>query len=110
MYWLYLFLAISSEVLGTSFLKLSNGFSVLYPSLIAVCCFLFSFYFLSLTLKYVPVGIIYAIWSGAGIFFISLIGVIFFKQSLDIAALIGMSLIILGVIIIYTLSDSLRIN
>jgi small multidrug resistance pump len=75
-----------------------------------VCCFLFSFYFLSLTLKYVPVGIIYAIWSGAGIFFISLIGVIFFKQSLDIAALIGMSLIILGVIIIYTLSDSLRIN
>jgi len=110
MYWLYLCLAIGFEVLGTSFLKLSNSFSELYPSIISVFCFLFSFYFLSLTLKYISVGIVYAIWSGAGIIFISLIGIIFFKQTLDVAALIGMSFIILGVIIIYTLSNSLRIH
>lgn len=98
----YLFLgaAIIFEVIGTSFLKAAQGFTVLVPSLIVGVSYISAFYFLSLSLSSIPVGVAYAIWAGLGIVLISLVGYFFLHQSLDIAALMGMSLIIAGVVII----------
>lgn len=95
-----LFLAIICEVIATSSLKLSNGFTHLLYSIITIIGYCASFYVLSLALKTIPVGIAYAIWSGIGIVFISLIAWIFMKQTLDLAALIGMGFIMFGVVII----------
>ncbi|MCX8729351.1 QacE family quaternary ammonium compound efflux SMR transporter [Gilliamella sp. B2969] len=95
-----LFLAIICEVIATSSLKLSNGFTNLTYLVITIVGYSASFYLLSLALKTIPVGIAYAIWSGIGIVFISLIAWIFMKQTLDLAALIGMGFIMFGVVII----------
>lgn len=104
--WLFLAIAITGEVIATSFLKASNGFTQLAPSLVTVIGYAVAFYFLSLTLKTIPVGIAYAIWAGAGIVLISLGGVVFFGQKLDAPAVFGIGLIIAGVIVINTLSKS----
>ncbi len=101
-----LFIAIIAEVIGTSALKLSEGFTKLGPSLLVVVGYGFAFYFLSLVLKSIPVGIAYAIWAGVGIALITLIGVVFFKQSLDAPALAGIGLIIAGVAVINLFSKS----
>jgi small multidrug resistance pump len=106
MKWIYLSIAIVSEVIATSALKSSEGFTRLIPSVIVCVGYGFSFYFLSVTLKTIPIGIAYAIWSGAGITLISLIGYFLYKQQLDIPAFVGMSLIILGVVIINLFSKS----
>jgi small multidrug resistance pump len=106
MHWLYLFLAILAETIGTSFLKISNGFSQLLPSLIALSGFFISLFLLSIVLKYLPVGVVYAIWSGVGILLVTLVGYVFFKQNLDLAALVGIGLIMLGVVIIFTMSST----
>ena len=106
MHWLYLFLAILAETIGTSFLKISNGFSQLFPSLIALSGFLISLILLSFVLRYLPVGVVYAIWSGVGILLVTLVGYIFFRQNLDLPALVGIGFIILGVVIIFTLSST----
>lgn len=106
MKWIYLSIAILSEVIGTSALKSSNGFSKLIPSLIVLVSYSFSFYFLSLTLKTIPVGLSYAIWSGAGIILISLIGYFFYDQHLDTPAILGILLIGAGVVIINLFSKS----
>ncbi len=98
--YLYLSFAIVSEVIGTSALKLSDGFTKLYPSLAVVVCFSIAFYCMSLSLKGIPVNIVYAIWSGVGMALITLIGAVMFRQVPDMAAVIGISLIILGVIIL----------
>ncbi|WLT05867.1 DMT family transporter [Gilliamella apis] len=103
--YLLLFAAIICEVIATSSLKLSNGFTNLTFSIITIIGYSASFYILSLALKTIPVGIAYAIWSGIGIIIISLIAWIFLKQSLDLAALIGMGFIILGVVIINLFSN-----
>ena len=103
--YLLLFGAIICEVIATSSLKLSNGFTNLTFSIITIVGYSASFYILSLALKTIPVGIAYAIWSGIGIIIISLIAWIFLKQSLDLAALIGMGFIILGVVIINLFSN-----
>ena len=97
--------AIICEVIATSSLKLSNGFTNLVFSIITVIGYSASFYILSLALKTIPVGIAYAIWSGIGIIIISLIAWVFLKQSLDLAALIGMGFIIFGVVIINLFSN-----
>ena len=97
--------AIICEVIATSSLKLSNGFTNLVFSIITIIGYSASFYILSLALKTIPVGIAYAIWSGIGIIIISLIAWVFLKQSLDLAALIGMGFIIFGVIIINLFSN-----
>ena len=97
--------AIICEVIATSSLKLSNGFTNLVFSIITKIGYSASFYILSLALKTIPVGIAYAIWSGIGIIIISLIAWIFLKQSLDLAALIGMGFIIFGVVIINLFSN-----
>ncbi|MDR0261769.1 MAG: multidrug efflux SMR transporter [Sphingobacterium sp.] len=100
MKYIYLFLAIAAEILATTFLKKSEGFTLFKPTLICIVGYIVAFYFLSITLKYLPVGISYAIWSGVGIVAITLIGMFLFKQIPDTAAIIGMTLIVAGVIII----------
>jgi len=105
--YLYLSTAIVAEVIGTSALKASEGFTRLGPSLITILGYAAAFYFLSLTLKTIPVGIAYAIWSGVGIVLISLIGYALFRQTLDLPAIIGMALIIAGVAVINLFSRTM---
>lgn len=102
--WLLLSLAIVSEVIGTSALKMSDGFTKFWPSMVVVIGYGLAFYLLSLTLKQIPVGVAYAIWAGAGIALITLIGWIVFKQSLDLAAVLGIALIISGVVVLQVFS------
>jgi len=104
--WVYLSVAILAEVIGTSFLKSAEGFTRLAPSLVVVIAYLVAFYFLSLTLKTLPVGVAYAVWAGAGVALIALAGYLFFGQSLDLAAIAGIGLIVAGVIVINVLSAS----
>ena len=98
--WLYLTLAILSEVAGTSALKFSEGFTRLVPSGIVVVGYAISFYFLSLTLKGIPIGVAYAIWSGAGTALVTLVAWAFLGQKLDAATGIGILLIIAGVLVL----------
>lgn len=93
-------LAITAEIIATSALKMSHGFSRLIPSIVVVVGYGATFFFLSLTLRSIPIGVAYAIWSGVGIAVITLIGWLFFKQSLDLAAVLGIGLIITGVLIL----------
>ncbi|MEO8654678.1 MAG: SMR family transporter [Ramlibacter sp.] len=104
--WLFLSIAIVSEVIATSALKASEGFSRLWPSLIVVAGYATAFYFLSLTLKTLPIGVVYAIWSGVGIALIALIGRLVFGQSLDAAAVVGLLLIVAGVVVINAFSKT----
>lgn len=106
MHWLILFIAIAAEVVATSALKASDGFSKLGPSLLVVGGYALAFYCLSLTLKTIPIGMAYAIWSGAGIVLTSLVAFLFFQQRLDAPALLGMGLIVAGVLIIQIFSNS----
>jgi small multidrug resistance pump len=106
--WFFLLLAIVSEVSATSVLRSTEGFSRLWPSLIVVAGYTSSFYFLSLTLKTIPVSITYAIWSGVGITLIALIAWLFFDQSLDIAAIIGLLLIVSGIIVLNLFSKTVK--
>lgn len=102
--WIYLAVAIVSEVIATSFLKAAEGFTRFWPSLAVVVGYLLAFYLLSLTLKTIPVGVAYAIWSGVGIVLIALSGWLFLGQSLDAPALAGLVLIIAGVAVINVFS------
>lgn len=104
--WIFLCLAVVSEVIGTSALKQSEGFTKLWPSVIVVIGFGFAFYFLSITLKVIPIGVAYAIWSGLGIVLISLIGWFWFDQKLDFAAIAGIALIGAGVLVMNLFSSS----
>jgi small multidrug resistance pump len=106
MKWGYLLIAIVAEVVGTSALKASQGFTLLLPSAIVVLGYLVAFYCLSLTLDRVPVGIAYALWSGIGIILISAVGWLWFDQALDTAAVIGVALIVAGVGVINLLSNA----
>ena len=106
MKWVYLLLAIVSEVVATSALKSSESFSRLWPSVLTVGGYGVAFYLLSLTLRELPVGIAYAIWSGVGIVLVSLAAVVLFGQKLDLPALIGMGPILAGVILINVCSTS----
>jgi small multidrug resistance pump len=106
MKWVFLSIAIIAEVIGTSALKSAEGFTKLVPSIIVILGYGIAFYFLSLTLKTIPVGIAYAIWSGVGIILISIIGYFFYKQTLDLPAIIGILLIMAGVIVINLFSKS----
>lgn len=104
--WILLAIAIAGEVTGTTALKASEGFTRFWPSIGAVVSYVVAFYFLALVLKTIPVGIAYAIWAGAGVAAIALIGLFFFGQKLDWAAITGIVLIIAGVVIINTMSSS----
>ncbi|WP_040677074.1 DMT family transporter [Nitratireductor pacificus] len=103
---LYLIVAILFEVVATTALKQSDGFTRLVPSLVTVIGYAVAFFFLSLTLRIMSVGIVYALWSGAGIVLITAIGWLWFRQALDAPALLGVALIIAGVLIINLFSRS----
>jgi len=104
--WLYLGVAIISEVAGTSALKSAEGFTRPGPSCVVVLGYTTAFYFLSLTLKTIPVGIAYAIWSGAGTALVVLIAWVFMGQKLDAAAGVGILLIIAGVLVLNLFSKA----
>ncbi len=106
MKWIYLIIAIITEVIATSALKESEGFTKAIPSLIVIIGYSMTFYFMSLTLREMSVGITYAIWSGMGILLITLIGYFRYNQILDAPAVLGMSLIALGIIILRFFSNS----
>ena len=106
MSWVYLMIAIVSEVIATSTLKATEGFTRLVPSVIVVVAYGASFYFLSLTLDEIPVGISYAIWSGIGIVLISAIGLVVYKQALSIPEIVGLVFIGVGIVIINLSSSS----
>ena len=106
MHWLYLAIAIISEVVATSALKATGGFTRWGPSLLVVTGYASVFYFLSLTLRSVPLGIAYAIWSGVGVSLVSIAGWVIYHQSLDAAALIGIAIIIAGVMVLNLFSKS----
>src|SRR5215211_4447997 len=97
MTYIYLFIAVVCEVIGTSALNATDGFTRFWPSALTVLGYGVAFYFLSLTVRTIPVGIVYAIWSGAGIVLIAGIACIHFGQKLDAPALLGLGLIIAGV-------------
>ncbi|MFZ6751089.1 DMT family transporter [Undibacterium sp. Ren11W] len=100
MNWLILSLAIVAEVIATSALKASEGFTRLFPSLLVAVGYSISFYCLSLTLKVIPVGVTYAIWSGVGVVLVSLAGWYLYGQALDLASMIGIALIVSGVMVL----------
>lgn len=106
MKWIFLVVAIIAEVVATIALKSSEGFTKLIPSVIVGIGYIVAFYFLSLTLKSMSVGIAYAIWSGIGTVFIALVAFFFFNQKLDLPAIIGLLLIVSGVIVINVFSNS----
>ncbi|MEH6565800.1 MAG: SMR family transporter [Halopseudomonas sp.] len=105
-HWVYLATAIVSEVIATSALKASEGFSKPLPTALVVVGYVVSFYFLALTLKTIPVGIAYAIWSGVGIVLISLVAWLLYRQELDLPALLGMGMIMAGVMVINLFSKT----
>lgn len=99
-------IAIVAEIIGTTALKSSQEFSKLIPSLIVIVAYGVAFYFLSVTLRSMPVGIAYAIWSGLGIVLISIVSLLLFGQKLDVPAMLGIGLIIAGVVVINLFSKS----
>jgi small multidrug resistance pump len=105
--YLYLGVAIVFEVIGTSALQASESLTRLGPSLLTVAAYAVSFLILALTLRTIPVGIAYALWSGIGMVLIAAVGWVWFKQSLDFPALIGLGLIVSGVVVVNAFSHSL---
>jgi len=106
MRYLYLALAILFEVIGSSFMQASDGFSKWLPSTIVVIAYSICFYFFSLALKAIPLGIAYAIWGGLGIVLTALISVVIFKHRLDAPAIIGIVLIVAGVVVMNVFSKT----
>lgn len=106
--WLLLALAIVAEVVGTSALKASEGFTRLVPSVVVVLGYAVAFYCLSLVLKTIPVGVTYAIWSGLGIVLITLVAWLVYGQTIDLAAVLGMGLIVAGVVVLQVFSVSAK--
>ena len=103
----WLLIAIAFEVAATSALKETQGFTRLIPSLVAVTGYALAFYFLSLPLRTLPVGVVYAIWCGGGIILITAIGWVIFQQALDFPAMVGVALILAGVLVINLFSRTI---
>lgn len=109
MNYLYLGIAIVAEVMATTMLKKAEAFTNIVPSLIVVGGYLCAFYFLSLTLKSMHLGIVYAIWSGLGMVLIAIAGKIFYQQEIDAAGILGIAFILMGVLVINLFSKSTNI-
>ncbi|KAJ03329.1 QacE family quaternary ammonium compound efflux SMR transporter [Sulfitobacter mediterraneus] len=105
-HYIWLFIAIVTETLGTTALQASQQFTRFWPSVAVVLFYGASFYFMALALKVMPVGIVYAIWSGLGIVLIAGIGFVLFGQKLDLPAVLGLGLIIAGIVVIHLFSGS----
>lgn len=106
MHYIFLFISILAEIVATTALKATNGFTNPLPTFVVLVGYLVAFYFFSLTLNVIPVGIAYAIWSALGIVFISLGGLLFYEQRLDGPAIVGIALIVCGVLVINLFSRS----
>ncbi|MEO9515700.1 MAG: SMR family transporter [Paracoccaceae bacterium] len=106
LHYVYLFIAVAAETIGTSALQASQQFTRLGPSIVVVIAYGLAFYLLSLTLRTLPVGIMYAIWSGLGIVLIAFIGWVVFGQRLDLPAILGMSMILGGILVIHLFSTA----
>ena len=104
--YLTLFFSVLAETIGTTALQASQQFTRLGPSVVVFLAYGVSFWLLSMTLRFMPVGVVYAIWSGVGIVFIAIIGFLVFRQSLDIAAVLGIGLIIAGIVVIQLFSNT----
>ncbi|WP_109311868.1 multidrug efflux SMR transporter [Ruegeria sp. AU67] len=104
--YLILLLAVFAETIGTTALQASQQFSRFWPSVLVVAGYGVAFYLLGLTLKFMPVGIVYAIWSGLGIVLIAIIGFIVFGQRLDWPAVLGLAMILAGILIIHLFSST----
>ena len=103
--YILLILAIGFEVLSTSFLKDTNGFTNFYPSLLVIIALCICLYLMSHSMKFIPVGIVYATWAGLGIVAIAIIGVIKYKQIPNVPTIIGLGLIVIGVAIVNLMND-----
>ncbi|WP_299827514.1 multidrug efflux SMR transporter [uncultured Roseobacter sp.] len=103
-YYLYLIAAVVMETIGTTALQASAQFSRFWPSVLVVVAYGISFYLLALTLRFMPVGVVYAIWSGLGIVCIASIGFVIFGQRLDWPAVLGLAMIIGGIVVIHLFS------
>jgi len=108
MAYLYLAAAIIAEVAATSALKASEEFTKLIPSLIVIVGYAVAFYFMTLVLRTIPVGITYAVWAGLGIVLVAIVGTVVYKEIPDIPAVIGMALIVSGVVIINVFSKTVN--
>lgn len=105
-HWILLAISIACEIFGTTMLKNSDGFTKIAPTLAAMCAFAVAFYLVSLVFRVLPVGIVYAIWSGVGIVATALIGWAVFGQKPDLAAILGMAMIVGGVVVINLFSKT----
>jgi small multidrug resistance pump len=106
MAYFYLAIAILAEVAATSALKASEEFTKIYPSLLVIVGYGVAFYFMTLVLRTIPIGITYAVWSGVGIVLVAVVGALLYKQIPDLPAMIGMGLIITGVVVIHVFSKT----
>ncbi|WP_171234246.1 multidrug efflux SMR transporter [Ruegeria sp. HKCCA6837] len=104
--YLFLLLAVMAETIGTTALQASQQFTRVWPSVLVILGYGVAFYLLGLTLKSMPVGIVYAIWSGLGIVLIALIGFVVFGQKLDWPAILGLTMILAGILIIHLFSKT----
>ena len=104
--WVYLGLAIFSEVVATASLKSTEGFTRLVPSIVVLVGYSAAFYFLSLTLDTIPIGVAYAVWSGVGVATITLVSFVLYDQKIDAAGLIGIGLIVAGVVVLRLFSEA----
>lgn len=107
MAYIYLAIAIIAEVAATSALKASEEFTRLVPSLVVVAGYGIAFYLLTLVLRTIPIGITYAVWAGAGIVLVAIVGAVLYKQVPDTAAIIGIGLIVAGVVVINVFSKTI---
>ena len=105
-HYIALFAAIIAETVGTSALQASQQFTRLVPSAVVVISYALAFYLLAIALKAMPVGVVYAIWSGLGIVLIAIAGFVIFGQKLDLAAILGLTLIIAGVVVLHVFSNT----
>lgn len=104
--YLILFAAVAAETIGTTALQASHQFTRLWPSLLVLVAYGVSFTLLGWALKFFPVGIAYAMWSGLGIVLIAVIGLVVFGQKLDLPAIAGIGLILAGILVIQLFSQS----
>ncbi len=105
-HWIALAIAIIAEVIATTALKSTDNFTRLWPSVMVIIGYSIAFYFMTISLKILPVGIMYAIWAGLGIVLVAILGWLFYGQRLDIPAISGIALIISGVVVIQLFSKS----
>ena len=105
-HYMVLFFAVVAETIGTTALQASHQFSRLAPSILCLVAYAVSFYLLSIALKVMPVGIVYAIWSGLGIAMIATIGFVIFGQRLDLPAILGLVMILAGILVIHVFSNT----